>query len=589
MRIIKPSCRFLSSLATLAAVALLWCGFVPTVHGQQDDPVENLRQLIKKEAPDLGVRRTSLDAAQQKLLSTNDLRLALDLTEWKDAAKTPTELSKIDKDIRTKIGKRLEAMLQADMASGDRTRQIMVAILLGEMGSTIRPLDPDSKSSFASTLAPNLETLMKGNDPIVSQAAARALGKINPDAKSAVPALEEMLKPARPVEDRRAAAEALTNLVGTIAKLEKKNRAILGGGNIMEEDLLQCATEAVPAAGACLKDTDVRVRRSGLETLVKATTALNELIPNPVEASTMPNSGEKWTEEQKDKVLKARAKNAQEWALLEPLLRVLKAQDANLAATLDDRDTEVSLLSRKILELLGNSRQRLLRLQEGVPTAEGETPTRWPDLLLDTVKPSLTKASQRQDDPNPEVRRATVRFLEALEFDAAPVVDALIAALSDRDLFVRWPAARSLGKIGLDKKNRPEQSEKTVLALAALLHPGEDPDVRAVVATTLREFGPDAKSALPALVKLLNVGEAESQEEVIKAITTIGGTQNAIKALIVSLDSRSANVRRLAAVALGSMGARAGEAVDPLLRHQQDDDPGVRLAISDAVLNILRQ
>ena len=247
------------------------------------------------------------------------------------------------------------------------------------------------------------------------------------------------------------------------------------------------------------------------------------------------------------------------------------------------------MLSRKALEIMGNSRLKLFRRQEAVPTEQGETANRWPDLLLDAMKPSLAKIARRVNDPNAEVRRATVSFLEATEIDAPAVVDALITALSDRDRFIRWAAARSLGKIGLDKKSRPEQSEKTVLALAMLLNPTEDPDVRAVVANTLRDLGPDAKSALPALIKLLNVGEAESQEEVIKAITSIGGTQNATKALIVSLDSRSANVRRLAAVALGSIGARATEAVEPLLQHQQDEDPAVRLAISDAILSILRQ
>ena len=223
MRIFKSSWQIVSTLATLGFVAVLWCGVTATVRGQQDDPLENLRQVIKKEAPELEERRKALDAAQEKLRSTNDLRLALGLTEWTDAASTQTPLSIIDKEIRTKIGKRLEALLLADLASGDRTRKIMVAVLVGEIGTTIGPLDPKANASFASSMAPSLETLMKGNDPQVSQAAARALGKIYPDSKLAVPALEEMLRPGRPVEDRRAAAEALANLVSTIAKLEKKN------------------------------------------------------------------------------------------------------------------------------------------------------------------------------------------------------------------------------------------------------------------------------------------------------------------------------------------------------------------------------
>jgi HEAT repeat protein len=593
MRVFKPSFAYCTAIASWGIMLLLVGGVPAPAQGQQEDPVENLRQIIKKPAPglpDVEARKLALEAAQQKLKTPNDLRLALALTEWKDTDITKSPESKVDREIRTEIGKRLEEMLKSFVKSGNRTSKIMVATSLGEMGTSIRGLDPDDKSSFASSLAPTLDILIKSDDPQVSQTAARAMGKINPEPKFAVAALSDILKNSKNVGNRRAAADALGELVTTIARLEKKSRATQGGGLVNQEDVIRLAGEVVPAAGSCLQDSDVAVRRSGADALLQTANTLMELIPIPKDASGMPVAGAVWTPEQKIAVARARAENAQSWNLVLPLLNALKTQDVALAGALDDRDPQISVLSRRALEQIANSRLRLLRLQESVPTAQGEIRQTWPDPLLDAVKPSMTKIVTRINDPNQEVRRAIVSFLEALEGDAAPGADALITALGDRNKFIRWAAARALGKVGLDKKNRPEQSARTVAALATLLNPDEDPDVRKIVANTLNDFGSDAKGALPALIKMLNVGEAEAQEDVILAIKGIGGveTTGAIKALIISLDSRSPNVRRLAAEALGSMGPRAMGAVEALLQHQQDDDSAVRLAISDAVLNILR-
>jgi HEAT repeat protein len=143
-----------------------------------------------------------------------------------------------------------------------------------------------------------------------------------------------------------------------------------------------------------------------------------------------------------------------------------------------------------------------------------------------------------------------------------------------------------MGKIG------PVQAERTVPVIAKLLNPSEDLDVREAAAITLASYGPAASKALPNLIGMLNVGEAESQEAVIKAIKSVGGPniQAAIPALIKSLDSRSPGVRRAAAEALGRMSRTATVALPALsARREIEDDTNARMALCDAILEITRQ
>jgi HEAT repeat protein len=238
------------------------------------------------------------------------------------------------------------------------------------------------------------------------------------------------------------------------------------------------------------------------------------------------------------------------------------------------------------LEMMGRSRLQLNQARDIVPTEKGAPErVKREDVLKDAIEPGLLVFAQRLRDPNRSVRAATVDFLETMEDAASPAIPSLVAALADRDLFIRWAAVRTLGKVGKVK------TEVTVPAIAELLNPQEDPDVREAAATTLRGFGHGAKAALPKLIAMLNVGEAEAQEAVIKAITAVGGPENkdAIPALKKSLESRSNNVRRLAAEALGRMGRLAAPALPDLsARLRVEDDNGVRTAISEAIVEITR-
>jgi hypothetical protein len=103
-----------------------------------------------------------------------------------------------------------------------------------------------------------------------------------------------------------------------------------------------------------------------------------------------------------------------------------------------------------------------------------------------------------------------------------------------------------------------------------------DPDatVRAKAARALRDFGPAAKAAVPALV------EAAKDEEVgwaQSALESIGpGGKWALPQLIEKLSDEDLRGRASAAIAIGCIGPKAKEAVPNLLESLEDDHYGVR-------------
>jgi HEAT repeat protein len=597
MRYLRSPLHLLTFPAGLGILALVLYGLTaPPAPAQTYDPVDKLRQALASQSgqednPDaLEYREKKLEEAVTSLKTPADLRKALGLTDWKDTDTTANpNVAKIDRAARTKVGQKLEKVLQA-MVDKDFSSRIAVAVMLGEIGVSIRALDPADKNGIGRTYSPLLMAMMeKKYEPLVRQEAARALGKVNPDPTKAVPALKELL--ASPlVDDQRAAAEALGSMVNTVFQVYRPGKNV-SGVEAFAKDVVGVSTEVVPAAGSRLhpkknKDGDTQVRRFALSAIHQVAAALNTLILEPVEAGKLPQPDrdpKTWDKKEKKAVADARADLEEEAKLYQPLLEVLKAQGDAVADALTDADVEVRVLARRALEMMGSANLRILRREASVP-GSGKVGDQGP--LWTAVEPGLLEIAKRASNPDPDirVRRATLDFLEALEHECAPAIKVLVAGLSDSDRFIRWAAARTLGKI-----TPPVMTELTVPALARLLNPAEDADVREAVADTLRRYGPKAEGAQTALIAMINVGDAVAREATIRAITSIGGSKaaDALPGLRLALKSENVNVRRAAAEALGSLGSRAMPAIDDLRAVLMDDDGTVRAAASEAILNIL--
>jgi HEAT repeat protein len=578
---------------------------------------------LRKDKEAFAQRRETLDKAIDRLTTISDLRRALSLTWWRDdisflsrdqkdrlASQGELELlASVDQEARKKVGDRLAQRLQQEATQGDATNRLAVAQLLADMGATVRATTaakarfPDLRG-YARQFTPLLAKLTRDESPAVRQAAAQALGKINPDVSVAVPTLKAMLETGT-VEDRRAAADALGNMQREIANLATKGKTQTGV-EATPQEVIEVGAAVVPVAGLGVEDRDVGVRRLSLATLEAAGMTLTGRVLELFEAKDIPPKTGELTKYQQGKVAFFRKMLEEDDQFLAPLVKALADQGERLATALTDPDPQARLLARRALEWMANARVRLLRRWQSLPagkrsatasaSARGGNGGEVGDLILAAFQngkggdaellrrgaaPALTILSRRLRDPNPVNRRAAVDFLEMLENDAAPAVPALIKALADPDLFVRWAAARTLGRIDADL------AAGAVPALACLLQ-DRDLDVRLTAAATLEAYGPVALPAAGALAAAARDGDADLRRAAMYALMSIGtaAAEQAVPALVSGLTSEDPRVRKTAAEGLGRLGPAAQSAVPVLRRALQDEDQEVRQAASDALLNI---
>jgi HEAT repeat protein len=595
------------------------------------DPVWQLQQALQFRSADLGdvaalkLRETTLKKLIDQLQTVSDLRRALILTGWKDqigdAMVSPllgkgtdrrrTELlADIDREARKEVGERLAKRLQENAARGDVTSKLAVVQTLAEMGANVRSVGEAQKGKYrvvdwrgyARRFTPLLVKLTRDPSPAVRETAARALGKINPDVNEALPALKNMIEHDA-VPQRRAAADAFLNLVREISKLALKGRTQTGVEAAPSEVLDTCVG-VVPLAGVGLEDRDAMVRRLSLSTLAEAATALGSLTPEPYDPKDVPPRTGPLTPGQVKVVREYQERTRAEEQVLLPLAKALASQGERLARAVNDSDPEARLLARRTLEYMANARLRMRRIWEGLPdvsaaqpaassrldgaapagvvlAAAQETKSSEDEVLRRGVTPGLMAIAKQLHDPDPVIRRAEIDFLEMLEDAAAPALTTLIRALSDPDIFVRWSAARTLGRID------PALAARAVPALAQLLS-DRDLDVRLTAAATLEAYGPAAGAAIPALAAAVSQGDSEFRRAVMYALQSIGpeAAREAVPGLVTDLTNDDARVRRAAAETLGRFGPAARSALPTLRRTLQDEDGDVRQAASDALLSI---
>jgi HEAT repeat protein len=601
MRYLRPALRSGAFAASLGAVLLL-LGLASSAPAQSQDPVERIKKALPSnifaEADAIKSRQKELDKAIAELSTPAQLRRALELAEWTDAEYTSLpggpEISAVDRAARKKIADKLKGWIADAVDHGDSTSQLAAATLVGEIGSTIRALTSDfdvielsiyrDPHGFGRSLAPYLVALIaKKGEPLVRQQAAWAMGKINPDPKVAVPALAALLK-SNDVADRLAASDALASMVSNLSALRKAGR-VQSGVDVNREDIVKLAADVVPAAAtkATAPEPDAEVRRNCLKAITQAAIAFDELIPDPRDVNKLLSSGRPLSEGEKKTVKEFEEVNRIANKLFPRLIVSLQKQGNVLAAGLEDPEERNRVQARRALEWIARLRSALLALPDAIKAG-----ARAPDPMLDALEPSLKVFGRRLIDPDVNVRRASLDFLEQMESAIGPALPAVQRALKDPDRFIRWAAARTLREIG--QKNIDASAAKTVPLLANLLGPDEDPDVREAAAMTLRRYGDLSRPALPALIAAVDYGELEQRDSLIKAIQAIAGPEGreAVPALRKALASTNVAVRKAACEALGSMGKTAAPAVAELRLRLQDDDSGVRLAASDALLVITR-
>lgn len=570
---LPPACRprplWRPALALLVALA------GTTAFGTEPfafDPVAELRQALRApitdpsfRSPELQQRRQTLNRCVALLCRAPDLREALLLPEWH--AETAQEyVGLVEQAARAAIARRFEQAVLDILRQGDPAGRLAAVNLLAETGPLLRdtPIPGWSMRGFTPVLADLAQAPMED----LSEAAARALSRINADPVLATPALAQLARSLE-VRRRRAGAGGLAGLVQAAGQ-GLYRRPGTPGQTSRVEVLLLCRL-AIPAACAGLGDADAEVRGLSIEALRQSVAVVRKLISDPAPA------GPEQSPEQEHTQLIA-------------LARALQDQTAGLSAALRDPAAEVRLRAHQTLEeiaaLCTHLEGRDGGTSPGSPLAgavqrtglanpgDGAEPLRQ---RLHAALPSLVAGVADRDV---RVRRAAIEALEVLGPDAAPAAPALVRVLADPDVFVRWAAARTLGKMA------PAPAALAVPGLEERLR-DLDLDVRLAAAAALKQYGPAAQPALPGLMEAVQQRDPAVRLAALEALAGIGiSAQPAIPAIAAALQTPDARVRRAAAQLLGRFGPLALTVRDSLRPALQDGDAEVRQAASDALLHI---
>jgi HEAT repeat protein len=617
------------------------------------DPVEQLRKGLKAiedlradirlksvrtdeagrkiQANQLKAMEDQVEALAKQVTTIGELRRALQLRELTNIPLDPGTADFNQRIWNMLADRFFPAIKEAVKDRTNPVRELAVVNLISEMATAAQASTLES-AGLQQRLSELGEALIARTgpevEPRVREAAIRALGKINPtDPKAAATTLDSVLfgSPPSGASERRAAAEALGNLIlGLTQALNSTSAQIRSARGLSRvgapkdaekeierlrnraHDLAEAIGRYVDEAGRALADGDDEVRRLASAAFGQVAIGLENLdVP-------LPESDEPEEEYQKEL--------AKEREALEPLLTKLRDRSDAMARAINDPDVEVRTQARRAVENLALTREKLLRPRSFItpppslppgPPSEQKKESRLPasgrrdvtataaadapkeDTLQQglTRRPVLEALARGLTDPDMQARLAAVAAIEALGKDAIAddVPQALVRTLLDCNIFVRWAAARTLGKMAQGEK-QPVAVETAVPGLVRLLN-DPDLDVRLTAALSLGRYGPAAIDAATALARSVTTGDVEMRIAAITALEGIGtkAAGAAIPVLTRALAEPDPRLQRAAAHSLGRY-ADAGiplgpEAIAALRRALNDPDPDVRRLASDALLS----
>jgi HEAT repeat protein len=174
------------------------------------------------------------------------------------------------------------------------------------------------------------------------------------------------------------------------------------------------------------------------------------------------------------------------------------------------------------------------------------------------------------NDPSPLVRQQAANALGQLQgADAKAAVAPLVEAMQDKDFAVRTLSATALAKIG-----SPDAVTGLVKAIADPKSIG-----RVEASMALRNLGPRAEPAIPALLEMLNRKELIIRNTALTVLEGIG--QGSVAPLIKVLPQAEPDLAELVVLALGRL--RSRDAIPALTAARQHKSVSVRLAAAAAL------
>lgn len=537
--------------------------FWAALRAQVDNPL-NMEELA--------FRKATLEK-RAKALNVAEIRRALILEGWRDLFAMQDDVATIDRQVREALSNRLVTTLRGAMEKGPAATRMAAATETGELGVHVRTAG--GNDALARVLAPDLVKLLADPDAAVRQAAARALGRINPEPQRSAAALDNLLRTGKPA-DRRAVAVALKNWLEALELLSQRRNEVVA----RSEDLARAAAVLVPVAARGLRDADPQVRRHCLDALGGLASLILKL-PYPFFPPRFPPAGRKPTQKELALIEQERARLLEVRDLVLPVTRALAEQLPALVAAAEDADLATAIAAAGALEELTTTRQELARRAAlFLPTAPKEDTAKLSeDPLGAGLKTAVPVLVKRLSHSEADARLAAIYVIETIGKDAMSAAEALIRSLDDQDSFVRWGAARALGEMA-------PAGAATAAPLLAKLVNDQRMDTRSAAVLTLTRYGPEAKAAAPALARALSQNDIGLRLLVMRALGAIGpGAKVAVPGLVKALTLPDAQLRAQAARTLGAIDPKSEEPAEALRKALDDPDIHVRRAAGEAVLS----
>ena len=164
----------------------------------------------------------------------------------------------------------------------------------------------------------------------------------------------------------------------------------------------------------------------------------------------------------------------------------------------------------------------------------------------ETLADLLTHGSRDQKN-----RVLDERLIRAPGDGAQPLLPAIATRLDDPDPHIRFQAIWMLQRMG------PSGAQEAIRALS-----DSDPRVVKLAVEAAETLGPEARSHLPELGRLVRQGDGSVRHDAARILVKIG--PDAVPELMKALDADDFSTRRLAAESLGDMGAAAVAALPKL-------------------------
>jgi HEAT repeat protein len=370
-----------------------------------------------------------------------------------------------------------------------------------------------------------------------------ALNEMGPEAKTAVPALVDLLK----APNNNLYVYNVANTLGTIGAPSVPALAELLANKDTEQRLLYPVIQALG-----------RVGPEGAEPLIKAIDHENVAI----RAQVVINIGQ----------MGPGAK-----AAVPKLAELAKGGDANL------RNNAINAL----VQLGPDGRAAAPALVDNLKDPNQYVVTLSLQALRNmqpdakTVMPAL---EEQLKSTNPYLRAMTADAMVALDRENKAAMPVLIELLEDKQWLAT--AAQSLGRMGPSAK-------EAVPAMAKVLKAPPNPFARAQIVYALGQIGPDAKAAIPDVLDLIKAEkDLNVRSAALNALKAMhADSKEAAAAMITVLGEATPNpmTHHIAMEVLGQCGKEGKEAIPVLLEGLKNGDGYYRLRAADALAKIDRE